>query len=290
MVYVVSHKDFIPPEGIDENYRIIYVGDGHAIAHERGLLTDEADEPGLSISEKNANYCELTALYYIWKNADKSAADGQIAGKFIENGSAKAYPTDVYIGLNHYRRYFVKDGSVISGKYIGGIIDEHTVILPRPLTFSIPIKKYYVKTSGYKKDLYNLRLIIALYYPDYLDAFDQFLNGNTMSYANMFVMSCSNAEKYARWLFDILGKLETVTDISGYTGPEQRIYGYLGELLLNVWVAQNGLSIHFCETILTEMENAKKMEIARRLKNAVKRVVYFPDGIPRRRLRMELTA
>ena len=41
-----------------------------------------------NISEKNKNYCELTAMYWAWKNIKE------------------IYPNIDYIGLNHYRRYF----------------------------------------------------------------------------------------------------------------------------------------------------------------------------------------
>lgn len=45
-------------------------------------------EPCDNISAKNKSYCELTALYWAWKNIKK------------------IYPNLEYIGLNHYRRYF----------------------------------------------------------------------------------------------------------------------------------------------------------------------------------------
>ncbi|MBQ3778942.1 MAG: DUF4422 domain-containing protein, partial [Fibrobacter sp.] len=53
-----------------------------------------------NISEKNPNYCELTALYWAWKNI------------------RKIYPEIQYIGLNHYRRYFAFDEHRATGSGI----------------------------------------------------------------------------------------------------------------------------------------------------------------------------
>ena len=76
-VYVVSHKNAkFPTESI---YKPIQVG-------KKESFTEIRDNTGDNISEKNPNYCELTAAYWIWKN-DKS---------------------DI-TGLTHYRRYFFKN-------------------------------------------------------------------------------------------------------------------------------------------------------------------------------------
>ena len=63
----------------DDMYLPIHVGaEGKTLD-----LGYQKDNVGENISKKNANYCELTGLYWVWKNLD---AD--------------------FIGLAHYRRHF----------------------------------------------------------------------------------------------------------------------------------------------------------------------------------------
>ena len=79
-VFVISHKDYWMPS--DRMYLPLQVG----INREKidGFLQDNL---GNNIADKNASFCELTALYWIWKNYKEN----------IE-----------YVGLCHYRRYFGK--------------------------------------------------------------------------------------------------------------------------------------------------------------------------------------
>lgn len=55
----------------------------------------------------------------------------------------------------------------------------------------------------------------------------------------MFVMRKTDFDAYCKWLFDILFEAERRIDISDYTPAEKRIFGYMSEILLNVWVEQN---------------------------------------------------
>ena len=76
-ILVATHKTYWMPE--DEIYLPIQVG----CAINSNDLGYARDDSGDNISSKNKNYCELTGLYWAWKNLD---AD--------------------YIGLAHYRRHF----------------------------------------------------------------------------------------------------------------------------------------------------------------------------------------
>ena len=80
-VYVVSHsEEDIRDIDANEIYVPLFVGrDG------KDNLGFVSDDTGDNISGKNSSYCELTGLYWMWKNSD----------------------ADI-IGLVHYRRYFAK--------------------------------------------------------------------------------------------------------------------------------------------------------------------------------------
>ena len=67
------------------------------------------------------------------------------------------------------------------------------------------------------------------------------MNGRKLYILNMFVMSKKNFDAYCTWLFDILFTLESRIDISGYSTYEARVYGFLSERLLNVWLMNQHL-------------------------------------------------
>ena len=60
-----------------------------------------------------------------------------------------------------------------------------------------------------------------------------------MSPYNMFYTSKRNVDLYCEWLFNILFDVEQKTDMKGYTEYQRRLYGFLSERLLNVWLCKN---------------------------------------------------
>lgn len=56
---------------------------------------------------------------------------------------------------------------------------------------------------------------------------------------NMFVMKKQPLNEYCNWMFAVLAEVEKCTDISNYSVYEQRVYGFLSELLLDVWLEKH---------------------------------------------------
>lgn len=242
---VVTHKQTDIP--IIDGYKPIVVGNGNVFFSEM-----YRDNTGDNISNKNANYCELTALYWAWKNLND-----------VE-----------YIGLSHYRRFFMtslinhtKSGFLSAEKAVS-LLNKYDVILPYPKGwFDTTVEEWFLCTDGKTEALDKLRMVIADLYPEYLNDYDRIMNGYMASYFNMFVMSKEGLNNYCEWLFSILFQLEGQIDLSEYTPLQARIYGFLSERLLNVWVQHNNLKIKYLFVNEIEKDFSIKSNIKDVLKN-----------------------
>lgn len=236
-IFVITHK---PIKNKLDNYMIpLQVGKVNNKL-ELDYLTDDTGE---NIASKNSNYCELTGLYWIWKNCHDYE----------------------YIGLCHYRRYFsdffVKNNNFISYKKLLNYLNKYDVILPKKYYMTENVYKTYFSGSGLEKDIINTRNIINKFYPDYINSFDKICNSVGASYCNMFIISHKKLDEYCTWLFKILFELEKITDLNGYSIQQKRIYGYLSEILLNVWVLKNNLKVKYLPISKIEESLYKKISM-----------------------------
>lgn len=228
-IYVVTHKEFNPPTG--EIYVPIQVGKMFT----KNELPYIGDDTGDNITQKNKNYCELTAMYWIWKNDDSKI-----------------------VGLCHYRRYFTVSAVFANRMFfltksrIKKYLDSVDIIVPYKQTHNMNVADYYDHCDGRKSDLLKTRTVIEELYPEYLKDYDAFLRQNDAFYCNMLIARKDTFDEYCEWLFSILQKVEDISDLSGYTQTEARIYGYISELLLNVWVIHNNISVKYCHVVNTD--------------------------------------
>lgn len=58
---------------------------------------------------------------------------------------------------------------------------------------------------------------------------------------NMFIMKEKYFNRYCEWLFNILKDVENSIDINDYSKQEKRVFGYLSEMLMDVWIDENNI-------------------------------------------------
>lgn len=192
----------------DDIYMPIQVGKA---LHPELNLGFQCDNTGDNISEKNGFYCELTALYWAWKNL-------------------KGFN---YIGLCHYRRYFK-----ISPNKLSRHIQKGRIIIPKLYHSSInTFSNFSLWTS--LEDVYLLIDVILDLYPEYRNTVtNYFFNDNRISVCNMFIMDRIKFDEYCIFLFSIMFHLEHKLKHYPYS-RQQRVLGYLSETLLLLWIRQN---------------------------------------------------
>lgn len=233
-IIVATHKKYKMPD--DELYLPVQVG-----SEGKENLGYQVDNNGENISNKNATFCELTGLYWAWKNLD---AD--------------------YIGLCHYRRHFTckklipfnedaKFKILLNKKQTEEILKDTDIILPKKREYYIENLYDHYKHTMYVETLDETRKIIEEKCPNYLPEFDKLHKRTSAHMFNMFVMKKEYLNDYCEWLFDILFELEKRIDSSKYDSFHARYLGRISELLLDVWINTNGLK--YREVKVIDMQN-----------------------------------
>ncbi|SMC40275.1 hypothetical protein SAMN06296952_1032 [Oscillospiraceae bacterium] len=207
-IIVATHKKADMPE--DSMYLPLLVG-ADVNASVAGYTPDNTGE---NISSLNPMYCELTGLYWAWKNLE---ADN--------------------IGLVHYRRLFKgKDGQAISSAEVGTILSGYKVILPKKRRYYIEtLYSHYVHTHN-NEEIDETAKVIETFYPDYKDSYDKIMKQTWGYMFNMMVLPKSMLDDYCTWLFDILAKVVDKVGEGDRSAFEKRYPGRLGELLFNCWL------------------------------------------------------
>lgn len=214
-IYTITHVPFTPPS--DTTYIPLQVG---AALHDHlGYLCDDS---GDNISNKNPYYSELTGLYWIWKNN----------------------ANDDYIGLCHYRRYFLNEsGTLMSHQDYASLLSQYDVILSKPQIGAYNYRTVYERSH----DIRNLDLVgstIRELYPDYYATFNTVLSDNHCYIGNLFVAPRELFCAYTEWLFTIFFAMEPHVQTEGYDDYHKRLFGFLSEQLLIVWVKHNHLTYY----------------------------------------------
>jgi hypothetical protein len=266
-ILVCAHKECEFPK--DDIYLPIQVG--KAISDTD--LGIQGDDTGDNISKKNKIYCEMSAVYWAWKNV------------------RTIYPDIEYIGLCHYRRYFTFNNYFIRNsirkllKYFKDIMivlfrikssyylfdtqivrsfnrshsilkyfsnniytylenNKIDILATRQIRFNrINVENFFSVIGRHHIEL--LKEIVNDNYPEYFPVLINILNGYYLSAANMFIMKISIFDNYCSFVFSVLEKHISLCKCRNiHIDPEneksyERISGYLSELLTFCFISKN---------------------------------------------------
>ncbi|WP_238700376.1 DUF4422 domain-containing protein [Helicobacter jaachi] len=224
------------------------------------------------ISSLNPYFCELTAMYWAWKNID---AD--------------------YYGLFHYRRvldfsaqnilskiwHFFIPQSAPFAKYalrsaqIIESIKAHKADIYIPTRKIIKQSAHYNLYEAYCLQHFQADLDIALQFiqeqnPAMSDSIMRvfFDKGIGVSYWNIAIWRKELFFEYCEWLFSVLFGIMGRIDYTHYDARQRRVFGYLSERLFNVWLdfkIKSGIKVVELPSHLLYEKNKKFFGVVRSL-------------------------
>ncbi|MTK52312.1 DUF4422 domain-containing protein [Paludibacter sp.] len=242
ILFSAFHKAYTQPKA--EWIQPIQVGKAISDAD----LGYPGDDTGDNISALNPMFCELTMSYWIWKNADRSACN--------------------YWGLMHYRRYLTpptlndyirirKSQSIQSDELENYLGEKTKTRIDKDLQQYDVIMPYRRRLIGHDQNMTMEEQFSILHitehwvatlqvirerFPDYEQSFHIFQKDKRMYYANMMITSWAIWDNYLSWLFEILFEVNTRIIIPE-DSYQKRVFGFLSERLLNLYVYHNHLKI-----------------------------------------------
>ena len=161
------------------------------------------DDTGINISNKNRMYCEMSAVYWIWKNTDHD-----------------------WIGIEHYRRHLLVKPEMLT--------DDIDAIMPLPyICYPHEMAQFLRFTTENVLDAL-LRALEALH-PEEFENYKKILYGK---YQYTYDLVCARKyvfDNYCRWFFEITEYMEKEYGTEVPELIETRAFSYVAEVLTNLY-------------------------------------------------------
>ena len=202
-ILVASHKPFVLPHC--DNLLPIHCGRAVSKLDEISLSWMRAhtigDDTGDNISYLNPFFCELTAIYWAWKNYEKLNTPEQI-------------------GLCHYRRYFMDFGShneiTVPTHYLGKTVREQ---------------------FNQRHNPSELKQAVNLLPNTELRSFtEEYLSQKKGYFFNMFILKQDLFFEYCEILFNILFILFQTNEWQKLDNYQKRMPGFIAERLTGGYI------------------------------------------------------
>lgn len=226
-IYVVAHK---PCDIVSDGVLYpIHVG-RRVSKYIDEMAWMQGDDTGDNISQKNSQYCEMTAHYWIWKNVHDTE----------------------YVGICHYRRFFGLD---ITEDNIKDVLADYDVILIEPSYFVDSVYSYFAKYIG-AENMTILSMVMKKLCPEYFKTLEEICDGIKFYPFNMLLCRKTLFDEYCEWMFNVLEECEKFIMPSPYTNAG-RALAYMAEMLTGVFFIHHNYRIKTTPYYLVENNQRK---------------------------------
>ena len=157
----------------------------------------QGDDTGDNISQKNPQYCEMTAHYWIWKNVHDTEC----------------------VGVCHYRRFF---GLEITEDNIKKLLADSDVILVEPSYYVDSVYSYFAKYMG-AENMTILSMVMKKRCQEYFTTLEKICDGTKFHPFNMLLCRKELFDDYCEWIFSVLEECEKFVKPSPYTNARREI-------------------------------------------------------------------
>lgn len=224
VIAVATHKPYRMPS--DSIYLPLHVG---AALHPDICKDIQGDDVGDNISGRNPYYCELTGLYWLWKNVK----------------------TD-FKGLVHYRRHLGSPdlvrrnandpfNRIVTGDELLPLLENYGLVVAKRRNYYIEtVYGHYAHTFD-ARQFDECRCVLQEMSPDVVPHWDHLMCSRGAHIFNMFVMRSDLLDAYCSWLFPVLFELERRINPASYDAFGARYLGRVSERLLDPWLWLNGI-------------------------------------------------
>ena len=235
--YVITHKStFIPA---NDYLTPIQVGSCHH-DHINGYLHDDE---GDNISELNKDYCELTGMYWIWKNRNRGV-------DYVGISHYRRYlclnPDYAHKFFTHWKRYYIINSltSMIFSELgyhrvnVEKILDSVDIVIPECSNCTERgMKNFYeLYINTKRQDLLDHILDYMIErYPEYKEASELVRNSTKGYHCNIFIMKADIYDNYCEWIFSILDHVYKEYRQGKIDSKESRFIGYYAEYLSGIF-------------------------------------------------------
>ena len=192
------------------------------------------DDTGDNISDKNDFFCELTAIYWAWKNYDKLGNPDYIG--FMHNRrhfifNEKEYKINEWglVEFSDFNEDYLEACS-LDDVSVRSLVENWDAVLPIKINVGETVRDQY-KRYHYEQDLDTALQVLHEKYPEYTQIAENYCENSEAYYFLMGIYKREIFFRYCEWLFDLIFEIFKRIDYTGYTSYHARVCGFLAERL-----------------------------------------------------------